>query len=199
MDNLHDLQNIWQNHQTDRELSIDADKILESILNKIKNTERKVLRINIFKTLTVSVLIIYFIRLFILTNSGGAFSWIGVGFISISTIVMMILYWKIQFKSSNLNHNLPQSEFVSDAVHQMRSHKKQFIKLFSWFVFFIIIGINLFYIDLLIDLDSGTGLMYHFAITFFLLLTFYMGLKFREKRFKKEFQPLIDELESVNE
>ena len=199
MDNLQQLQNIWQGHQPEKDFDFDTNKISESILDKIKKTEQKVLRINVAKTIIISILILNFIWIFNQLNLSTIFTWLGVGFITISSMVTMIIYWRIQFRSSNLNHNLPQNKFVEDAIYQMKNQKNQFVKLFRWFVLFIIIGINLFYFDLLEDINLNLRLIYHFSITVFMVIMFLLGLKFREKKFKREFQPLIDELESTKE
>jgi len=170
---------------------------LDSILTKMKLTEKKVERINIVKTIAISVIMISMICFFYAMDIGTIFSWLGLGLIMISTVVTMVLYWKIQFKSKNLNHNLSQDKFIIEAISEMRNHKKKFTKLFRVFVFFILIGINLLYVDLLTDLELAYRLGFHFGISFFLLIIFFLGLKFREKKFNREFQPLIDDLESI--
>lgn len=198
MDNLQELQHIWQN-QPDRDFKVDNYKISDTILERIKNTESKIFRINMVKTVAVSMLILNFIWIFYKLKDISIFSWLGVGCIAIGTLVFMIVYWKIQFRSSSLSHDLPQNDFINDTISQMKEHKKRFVKLFRWFVLLITVGINLFYIDLLMNEDFGTRLIFHVGITCFLVITFLLGLKFRDRRFKKEFQPLIDELELIKE
>lgn len=198
-DKITELQDIWQSHDPGKNIDADSGKFMSSILNKIKQTERLVFRKNMAKTIAIIFLSVSFIWLFYTLGVGSVVSWLGIGTILGSTAIMMILYWRIQFKSSNLNHNLPQKEFIKDAISQMRRQKILFVRLFRWFVFFMIVGINLLYIDLLADLEIMQRLIFHFAITLFLIVIFLMGLKIRERKFNKEFQPLIDELESIKE
>lgn len=199
MDNLNELQNIWQGHQPEREIDLNTDKISESVLEKIKKTENKVYRINIVKSIAVSMLSLSMVWFFRNQNIKSIWAWLGICVITIDILVMMILYWKIQFKGSNLNHDLPQNEFINDAIYQMKKFKSNFQILFAFFVAFLIVGINLLYLDLLKDLEFMSRLSYHLGITAFLLLSYVLGLKIRKLKFKKDFQLLIDKLESIKD
>ena len=197
MDELHELQAIWQGHKPDADINPDTDKITDSILGKIKQTEKKVFRINMAKTILVSTLIITL--LWSLRNIQSLLVWMGMGIIAVSTLTMMIIYWRIQFKSSDLNHDLPQNEFIDDTISQMKGAHVKFVKLFRVFVLLLIVGINLLYADLLKEMDMQTRLLFHGGVTVFLVIVFALGLIIRRKKFNREFHPLINELKSLTE
>lgn len=195
MDELHELQSIWQGRKPDKDLKIDTNQVSDSIIAKIKQTEKKVDRLNRIKTVIVSILILTL--LWTLRDIRAPFVWVGMGVIVLSTMIMMMKYWRIQFKSSNLNHDLPQNEFIEDTIMQMKGAHVKFVKLFRVFVFFLMIGINLLYVDLLQVLEMPMRLLLHGIVTNFMLIVFALGLFIRRKKFKKEFQPLINELEAL--
>ncbi|MBI9064044.1 MAG: hypothetical protein JEZ14_18815 [Marinilabiliaceae bacterium] len=197
MDELQTLQSIWQGRKLDTDLNITPTQMNDSIIAKIKQTEKKVFRLNILKTAVVSLLILTL--LWSLRDIRASFVWIGMGVIVMSTLIMMIKNWRIQFKSSNLNHDLPQNEFIDDTIMQMKGAHVKFVKLFRVFVFFLMIGINLLYVDLLQALEMPMRLLLHGIVTNFMLIVFALGLFIRRKKFKKEFQPLIDELETLTQ
>jgi len=197
MDNLKEIQDLWQGHKTQINQEAEAGRISDSVLAKIRNTEKNIFRKNIFKTITVFVLFIWIIWTLKQIPLITMITWIGIGLVLLSVVTMIIVYWKIQFKSSNLKYSLPQNEFIDDTIHQMREQKKKFIKLFIPFVLMMIIGMNIFYWDLLKETELTTRLIFHAGISLFLLVIGFLGIKFRERKFNKEFKPLIDELESI--
>jgi len=195
MDELQALQSIWQGRKLNTDLNITPTQMTDSIIAKIKQTEKKVFRLNILKTVVVSLLILTL--LWSLRDIRSPFVWIGMGVTILSSLIMMIKNWRIQFKSSNLNHDLPQNEFIDDTISQMQAAHVKFVKLFRVFVFFLMIGINLLYVDLLQALEMPMRLLLHGIVTNFMLIVFALGRFIRRKKFKKEFQPLIDELETL--
>ncbi len=197
MDELKDLQSLWQGHKLDTDLGIDANQLTHSFIAKMKQTEKKVFRLNLAKTVAISLLITTL--LLSISDMRAPFVWIGMGVIVLSTLIMMTRYWQIQFKSTNLNHDLPQNEFIEDTISQMKGAHMKFLKLFRVFVFFLMIGINLLYLDLLQALEMPMRLLIHGIVTNFMLIVFLLGQFIRRKKFKRDFQPLIDDLEALSQ
>jgi len=197
MDELKDLQSLWQGHKLDTDLGIDANQLTHSFIAKMKQTEKKVFRLNLAKTVAISLLITTL--LLSISDMRAPFVWIGMGVIVLSTLIMMTRYWQIQFKSTNLNHDLPQNEFIEDTISQMKGAHMKFLKLFRVFVFFLMIGINLLYVDLLQALEMPMRLLIHGIVTNFMLIVFLLGQFIRRKKFKRDFQPLIDDLEALSQ
>jgi len=197
-DRIKELQNIWQNQLSVNEMEPDTKLLMRSVLNKIKQTERKVFRMNLAKTIAIAVILVSFTGYFYMLGIRSFAGLAGITIIISNIIVMMILYWNIQFKHSSLKHELPQKKFVKDAIFRINSHKEQFARLFRWFVLFMIIGINILYLDLLKNTEVTQRIIFHVAISLFLVVVFLLGLKIRGSKFRKDFKPLIDELEAVN-
>ena len=198
MDNILELKTIWESQKKLYIKSVNFDGLSESILLKIKKTEQKIHTLNIFKTIAVSTLMLYFIYLNLKNGINSIVLLSGFIIVLLSTVITMIYYWKIQFRTSNLNYNLPQKDFLTDAMKQMKSFRNTFVRLFRVLVFFMILGINIIYIDLLIELPYLHKIMYHIGFTLLFILIYFLGIKFREKKFYNEFQPLIDEISELN-
>lgn len=199
MNNLQQLQDVWKGFKPDQNFKVDNSKIYNSILNRIKHTENRIYKKNVIKTLVISILMISYLWFFYQLGIFSVFIWLGVGCIFISTLVFMIIYWKIQFRSSSLKHDLPQNEFINDAIFQMKQHRIRFVKLFRAYVCLLILGINLVYLDLLKDENIANQFSLHLGITILLIITYILGLKMRKKKFNRDFKPIIDELESIKE
>lgn len=194
MDNISQLQDLWKNLQHDQEMNIDLNKAPETILKKIKRTEKSILRINVLKTITISILLISIIWLFLNQDHKSVIGILSISMMGISIIAMVTIYWRIQFKSSDLNLHLSQNEFVDDAIFIIYKRKQQFLLLFKIFILVLILEMNLLYFDLLGSTELPVRLIYHITLTLFLLLVYIAGLKIRELKFNREFKPLIDDL-----
>jgi len=199
MDKIKELQDLWQNQISTNKSDPDSARFMNSVLAKVKKTERKVFRKNLAKTIAIMVILISFTVYFYLLQISSLYSWLGISVILGSTIIMMILYWNIQFKSSQLKHNLPQKEFIEDAIFQMMQQKVLFNRIFKWFVLLMIIGINILYLDLLKDTEWVQRIILHFGISLLLMVIFLLGQKIRKRKFRKEFQPLINELKAIKD
>ncbi|NOZ47653.1 MAG: hypothetical protein GXO79_12860 [Chlorobi bacterium] len=197
MDSILEIKSFWKKQAGNSFASAELNSFPDSVMNKIRKTERKVFILNVRKTIAVTILLSGFVWMFIYEHIQSLYSILGLSLIILSTLITMIVYWKMQFNISKLNFNLPQNEFIDKAILQMTKQKQQFVKLFSIFVIMLIIGINLLYIDLIGNEEFQIRLLYHLGISFFLLLTFFLGLRIRILIFKKEFQPLIDEMNKI--
>lgn len=195
MDNIDELQSMWQQHKPTQDFQPDPNNNINSVLTKIRKTEKKVLRRNIIKTFAVIALILTLIGT--LSSHGTPFVWLGLGLMITSTVLMLIIYWNIQFKSSNLQHALPQKAFVADTIDQIKRSHARFVKLFIAFGVLLVISLNLIYTGLLSNLDTSTRWLFHIGVTAFLIIALTGGLFIRKMKFKNDFQHLINELESL--
>jgi F0F1-type ATP synthase assembly protein I len=195
---IEELQDTWQKQAVSD--VADYNTTSKSIIEKIKTTERKIYRINIFKT--VGLLIIFSILFYMMKEieDKSILLYLGTGIIAISTIVFLIIYWKNQFRIKKLNFNLPELKFIDDSIEKIRSQKSFFQRLFLYLIICMILGINIIYFDLLSEYRSSIRLNFHLLYSLLFVGLYFIGLKIREKKFKKELQPLIDDmLELKNE
>jgi hypothetical protein len=56
-------------------------------------------------------------------------------------------------------------------------------------------GLNLLYVDWLAEYTWGQRGLFHGGMTLFLCLALWAGLLIRRRKFRREYQPLIDELQ----
>ncbi len=197
--NFDELQNLWQTQRAGQFESETSQDIVSLITEKHKSFEKKQLRINLAKTFALILILVPFCSYLILYKSPSVFTYLGAGWILLSTVAFMVLYWKKQFRYSSLDLNQSGSEFIKTILNKLNYQKKLFRIHFPLLVFSLLIGINIIYLGMFSHYDITTRLVYHFAGSVFILIVSPLGLKIRKMRFNKEYQPLIDELTAINE
>ncbi|MEJ2054519.1 MAG: hypothetical protein P8X42_11420, partial [Calditrichaceae bacterium] len=114
-------------------------------------------------------------------------------------LVFIIYYWKKQFQVNQLNYSLQTNAFIDLSVKKLKEQIKIFKSFFPFLVTGLIIGLNLIYFSILNEIDLTVRIFYHIAGSLFLAALIPLGLKIREWKFKKEQQPVIDDLISIKE
>jgi tellurite resistance protein TehA-like permease len=118
----------------------------------------------------------------------------GLFWIAACLTVFTILYWRKQFQANRLNFSLQTSDFIDLAMDKLNKQKKVFRSIFPFLVIGLIVGLNLLYLDLLTDLSVGLRLIYHLCVSVIMVGLIPIGFKIRNWKFKKENQPVIDDL-----
>lgn len=185
---------IWNNNKNQIAERIDFDRSRVSILDKIKNTEKEIKRKNIAKTIAIATILVLLIHLVKSQSDISLLSTVGIGMIVLSTIISMVYYWKIQFKTTDLSHDLPQDDFINDSINKMKKQHLLVRKMLMILVLILIAGLNLFYFNLLKDESMVFRIFYHAGFSLFLLMIGFIGIKIRNRKFMNEFQPIINEL-----
>jgi hypothetical protein len=124
---------------------------------------------------------------------------IGLLTIAVSTVVFMIVYWKMQFNVSSLNMNASACGFIGEAIEKLNKQKKLFSIYFPAFVFSLILGLNLATYDMFESAGLGQRALDHLKLSAPILVIYLMAKRIRQRRFVKEFQPVIDHLTSIAE
>lgn len=192
--NIDVLKKIWQDQK------LNADKMSAVILpdsfiiKRLKAFEQLQFRIN-----TVKIIVLVFIM--------GSFTWYLLRYSNPSLLVLLslfwivacltifiIIYWRKQFQANQLNFSLQTDAFIDLAIDKLNEQKKVFRSIFPFLVIGLIIGLNLLYLEILIDLTVGLRLLYHLFVSVILAGLIPIGFKIRNWKFKKENQPVIDDL-----
>lgn len=199
MDNLNELGNIWQKHSLIETSPKEIDLKGTGIISKLKKLEQKHQRINRFKTITVTLCLVFMSYTILKLPDITFLIKIALGWIISSLGIFMIIYWKKQYNSSSLGFIKNSSEFISSTLEKLKSQKQIITHLVPGMVCSLIIGMNIMYFDLLKAEDIIIRLSLHLILTTLLILAMYLGLKVRKKRFNNDFKPLIKELELIKQ
>jgi len=191
---IETLKILWQ-QQKPGESKMNNSLATDSfIIKRLKKYESFQLRINLLKTI-------------ILILIAGSFTWylfkyadpslmliVSLVWIAACLVIFMTYYWRSQFQSAQLDFTLQTKDFIDSAIKKLNGQRKIFRTWFPLMVFGLMIGLNLMYFDLLSDMDTGDRLLFHLIGSVFLAVFVPLGLKIRSWKFRKEQQPVIDDL-----
>ena len=199
MHNIDELQVLWQNQEMKDTPKGFSKELRNEIIEKASKTGKKIFRINILKTIGLVIIFANLIYMLYRSNIDSLFQFVGVGLMMLSTIIFMIIYWRTQFTQRKLDFSLQEYEFIDNSIKLIRNQKQLFRQQFKYFIVVIIISINIMYIDFFRDMETLTRIIFHLAYTLIFIAFYPIGLKIRERKFKKELQPLIDYLENIKD
>jgi uncharacterized protein YhaN len=178
MEQLEELQSLWQKQRL--------------LIGEMARYQDKQLRIATAKTVAVAVFLIPFF--WILANYAHSPLVVGgVLWIAASVIAFMFAYWKRQFRVSSLDFAAPSREFIATAVARMKEQHRLFGVPFLVFVGCMIAGLNLTLLGL------SAGLAEHLIYTAEVAVFCWIGLRIRERCFRRQSQPLIDQLAAMED
>lgn len=191
---INTLQNIWQSQKFTKDKH--DNKIIpgSSIIVRLKKFEKQQLRINLIKTVLLVSIICSFVWYLLKFKSLSAMLLVSLLWIVACLAIFMVYYWKNQFRIDQINFSLSTSEFTNSVIRKLNIQKKLFNFHFPLLVIGLIIGINMLYLDVLANLGTQTRILYHIVGSIFIGLFIPIGQKIRKWKFKKEQQPVIDDL-----
>ncbi len=196
---LDEMKKNWQNLKPAAKIKNDMKQSSEKVLSKLRKFENRQLRINLLKTSIVSMIFLYLIWSMIFETQVSTVKIIGIAWLVISAVTFLTVYWKTQLKVDNLNANEKSLDFIDKVLDNFSEQKKLFSEKFRVFGIALIIGINILYLDLLKDLQLPLRLALHASASIVLIAAIFGGIKFRMLRFKREYDPLITELNDIKE
>ena len=194
---LDDLKKNWQNQKRASTEKFDIEKIAVESLSKLKKFEKKQFRINMFKTTSIGLILAYFIWAMLIATSFTVIKAAALLWILVSVIIFLTIYWKVQFKVNKLNVRSNSIEFIDEVLENFAIQKKLFKDKFWVFGAALIIGINILYLDLLKDVQIFERIGFHLLFCLIMTAVIWGGIKFRMLRFKKEYEPIINELSKI--
>ncbi len=197
MDNLNELGNIWQSIKPEESLNQNLNIIDDSVLNKLRKTEKKHIRINLVKSITVAILLVFLSYTILTRIEPSILPKIALGWIILSLIASMIVYWKKQYHSSQFEFIKDNSTFILSTIDKLKSQKYIITHLLPAMATCMVIGINLIYFDFLQEEEMSFRIIMHITITLMLYGVMFLALIVRKRRYNKDFKPLIEELELI--
>ncbi|MBN2350181.1 MAG: hypothetical protein JXJ22_15180 [Bacteroidales bacterium] len=196
MNELSDYREIWLSRKIYEGPENFLENKLPHLVQKLKKLEKNQYRINLFKTFSVLIILLLFGWLLV-PKIADKFMALGLSIIIISTTLFLILYWRSQFSMDKIRILNSSIEVIKDAVKQLQMQKRLFYIHFPLFVFLMLVGLNIIYISLFEADTFSDRVIYHVMGSVFVLLGFIVGISVRRYRFKKELQPVIDELNTL--
>ena len=195
MDDFNKLKQLWQSQKKYTSGVSDINQHYQPIVKNLKNFSRRLFWRNLIKTLLTAVALIFYAFILLTHEKTSFFLDLGLVWIIINTIVFMVIYWKKQPRMRDLSFDKPSTKFIKSTLEKLNFQKKMTHLIFPAFGFLVILGINLVYLGLFQELAAEKRLIYHLVATLILLLAVYRGKRILEKRYKKHFLPLVENLE----
>lgn len=114
-----------------------------------------------------------------------------------STIVFLIYYWRVQFQLEKLDFQRSSREFLQQAISRLQQQIDFFGRPFRIYAFLLVLGVNGTASEIWQESSPGEIIGFHAAATAILLLVIIAGIKFRQWRFRKEIDPLVEEMQAL--
>lgn len=192
--NIDALKKIWQDQKL-KDKNMNAVIAPDSfVIRRLKTFEKLQLRINTTKIIALILIMGSFTWYLFRYSEPTTLVLFGLFWIVACLAIFFIIYWRKQFQANQLNFSLQTSDFIDLAMDKLNEQKIVFRSIFPFLVIGLIVGLNLIYFDLLTDLSVSLRLTYHFFVSVIMAGLIPIGFKIRNWKFKKENQPVIDDL-----
>ena len=191
------LKRNWQNQKLTSGKNLDPEKITSDSLSKLKKFEKMQFRINMGKTTMIILMILFLVYTMLIATPLTALKLTAVSWIVFSVIYFLVVYWKMQLKVNKLNMQGNSLDFIDEVLKNFAIQRKFFKDKIWIFGAALVIGINILYLDVLKALTIVERLYFHLGFIVLMVLVLWLGIKFRMYRFRKEYEPIINELTSI--
>ena len=111
-----------------------------------------------------------------------------------SVIAVAILLNRWRFQITHEERSLSTLQLADISEEKIKKEKKLFTSYLPLFVVVALCGFNLMYLDYFSSEELATRLQYHLIMTTSLVLAFALGLSVRVRRFRKQFQPVMERI-----
>jgi hypothetical protein len=191
---MDQLIEIWQTVGTDQR-DMDRKYKPEDIIPQVVKLEKNQKKIMLFKTYGSTSILFMILIIFISQFSLALNSLLGIALISVSILGSIIILNRLRFRISDEERSLSTRSLVAVLESKIKTERKIFTLYLPIILLFIILGINLMYLEFLAELETGTRIFYHILLSISMVVAFFLGLSIRIKRFRKRFLPLLDRLQ----
>ena len=199
MKELDVLRKSWKEQMSSTPIVLDKEKIAAVSYSKLMKFEKKILRINIVKTVGIIIATVLLMYTMLFATPFTAVKTAAVGLLVISIVNFWTKYLKLQLKTSKLNVKENSLDFIDDVLKNFSAQREFFKKDFMVFGALLVAGLNIIYLDLLDGMPVLERIGFHVIMTAVMLAVLFSGLKFRMRRFKNENGPIEKELINIKE
>jgi len=189
---------LWQQAKID-ESRMDRSYQTEDLLPMIIKLEHKQQRLIRFKTLSSIILSLALLILFLNRTSITLYSGLGIGIFISSLLVVVALINRLRFHITYEERSLSTIKLAGLAERKINMERKLFTLYLPLFVVVALSGFNLMYLDLFMEEEMGTRILYHLVMSGSVLIGFVVGLTVRIKRFQKQFLPVLERIKKFRD
>ncbi len=190
---MDQLIDIWQSVSTDQrnmDKRYKADDLIPQIV-KLEKNQKKVLQFKTLGALSVLfILLLFFFSRFTPSLNGI----IGIGIISTSIVAVVIILNRLRFRISDEERSLSTHTLLDVMEAKIKTEQRLFTIYLPLFLLFVILGMNMMYIEFFTGMGTRARIFYHMILTVSMVLAFLLGLSVRIKRFRRRFQPLLNRI-----
>ena len=194
MKEIEVLKNSWQEQKPATGDKFNYEEISSASLSRLKKFEKRILKINIIKTAGIIIAIALFIWSMLFALPVTVFRITAVIILVIGISMFWLKYLGLQLKTAKLNVKENSLDFIDDVLKNFSEQREFFRKDFKVFGVLLLISINIIYLDLLTDMPVLERVGFHVVMSTMLIAVIILGVKFRMRRFKKENEPIENEL-----
>ena len=189
---------LWQQAKID-DSRMDRSYQTEDLLPMIIKLEHKQQRLIRVKTLSSVILSLALLILFLNRTSITLYSGLGLGIFISSLMVVVVLINRLRFHISYEERSLSTIKLARLTESKINMERKLFTLYLPLFVVVALTGFNLMYLDLFMDEEMGTRILYHLVMSGSVLIGFVVGLTVRIKRFHKQFLPVLERIKKFRD
>lgn len=189
---------LWQQAKID-DSRMDRSYQTEDLLPMIIKLEHKQQRLIRVKTLSSIILSLALLILFLNRTSITLYSGLGLGIFISSLMVVVVLINRLRFHISYEERSLSTIKLARLTESKINMERKLFTLYLPLFVVVALTGFNLMYLDLFMDEEMGTRILYHLVMSGSVLIGFVVGLTVRIKRFHKQFLPVLERIKKFRD
>lgn len=189
---------LWQQAKID-DSRMDRSYQTEDLLPMIIKLEHKQQRLIRVKTLSSIILSLALLILFLNRTSITLYSGLGLGIFISSLMVVVVSINRLRFHISYEERSLSTIKLARLTESKINMERKLFTLYLPLFVVVALTGFNLMYLDLFMDEEMGTRILYHLVMSGSVLIGFVVGLTVRIKRFHKQFLPVLERIKKFRD
>lgn len=194
---LDDMRVTWQQQSPPGIEEWEARHDWHHLFSGLRHYERRVLTINRVKLFVALVLLAAVVTVLLPRHLSSPLVLCGLGWMIASFCAFAVLYWRRQFRASTLPLDHSSLELITAAREGLERERAFFRRSMPLFGLALIVGLQILYLGQLHDVPWPTRLLFHVISIVGLAAALVAGLRFREWRFSREMQPLLDRLDEA--
>ncbi len=194
MNDINTLKDTWMKQSLPQHMKVLREDYISRIPDRLKKYQKFQDRVNTVKMVLVLLILLLFAWMLFQKMTLSAPVIAGFFLIVGGTPIFGLYYLKKQFRLSSIDFTSDSAKFIPHAIVKLKSQISVFRLPFFLYLTVMISGLNVMYYALLEDSPVKERLVMHVGITVLIFFMALIGLVVRKRRYKKETQPVIDEL-----
>lgn len=165
------------------------------LMKKLKALQQHQDHFNRVKILIIAIIFILLTVIFVNHQLISLLPVLGMLIVLGASVLFFRHYLKNQLNVRKLKLDAPAVDFLEHALGRLHRQNKVFGKPFQYFWLAVLVGMNVVFLGILHEEDVMSRLQIHAGFSLWLVLVSLAGLRFRQRRTRREVLPMIEELE----